>query len=213
MTGNADDPAGRGRGGISQSMIGGILLIAFAIFTWWVISPLTAGTMRAMGPAMMPKMLAGLLGLCGVLLVAFGLIKPDAPVEGLHLRPAILVPLGLVAFALTIRPFDLGFMVTPGLGLAIAGPLAMLIGGQASPQSRVLELIPLSLVLTAFCIILFGDLLNLAIPVYPQALQDSIPAGWSHHDVLRAIAGAYVLLGGLTAIPAFAAARRENARV
>ncbi|MBT9292617.1 tripartite tricarboxylate transporter TctB family protein [Prosthecodimorpha staleyi] len=198
---------------MNQSILGGIVLIALAVFAWWVISPLSAGTMRAMGPAMMPKMLAALLGLCGLLLVVFGFVKPDARVEGLHLRPAILIPLGLVVFGLTIRPFDLGFVVTPGLGLAVAGPLAMLIGGQASPQSRLLELIPLSLILTAFCIILFGDLLNLAIPVYPQALQDRIPAGWSHHDVLRAIAGAYVVLGALTAIPAFAAARREKAHV
>lgn len=211
MAGHADGPARGERGGLNQSILGGLLLIALAAFAWWAVSSLNAGTMRAMGPAMMPKMLAGLLGLCGVLLVAFGIVKPDARVEGLHLRPAIMIPLGLVVFALTIRPFDLGFMVTPGLGIAIAGPLAMLIGGHASPQARLGELVPLSLFLTAFCIILFGDLLNLAIPVYPLALQDRVPAGWSHHGILRLIAAVYVAVGALTAIPAFAAARRERA--
>ena len=35
----------------------------------------------------------------------------------------------VAAFALTIRPVELGGASTPGLGLIVAGPLAVVIGG------------------------------------------------------------------------------------
>ena len=37
--------------------------------------------------------------------------------------------------------------------------------------------------------VLFGDLLNLPIPVFPQALTSLFPADWSQKAVLRATAG------------------------
>ena len=63
----------------------------------------------------------------------------------------------------------------PGLGLAFAGPLAILIGGYATPEARLRELVILALGLTPFCMLLFGDLLNLPIPIFPAALADSFP--------------------------------------
>ena len=37
--------------------------------------------------------------------------------------------------------------------------------------------------------VLFGDLLNLPIPVFPQALTGLFPADWSQKAMLRATAG------------------------
>ena len=48
--------------------------------------------------------------------------------------------------------------------------------------------------LTAFCMILFGDILNLPIPVFPNALLDVFPAGWSQKAILRLAAGALTVL-------------------
>ena len=36
--------------------------------------------------------------------------------------------------------------------------------------------------------VLFGDLLNLPIPIFPQSFANLFPAGWSQKDVLRATA-------------------------
>ena len=99
---------------------------------------------------------------------------------------------------MTIRPFSFAGLATPGLGLLVAGPLAIILGGYATPEARLRDLIILALSLTPFCMVLFGDLLNLPIPVFPQALADLFPAGWSQKAVLRltaaVMAGAALLL-------------------
>jgi hypothetical protein len=68
----------------------------------------------------------------------------------------------------------------------VAGPLAIIIGGYATPEARLRDLVILALSLTPFCMVLFGDLLNLPIPVFPQALTGLFPADWSQKAVLRA---------------------------
>ena len=123
-------------------------------------------------------------------------LGPDHPgIFERRRRPGTLEPAwtylligGILAFALTIRPFTLGGLTTPGLGLLFAGPLAILIGGFATPEARLRDLVILALSLTPFCMVLFGDLLNLPIPVFPQALTGLFPADWSQKAVLRATA-------------------------
>ncbi len=44
-------------------------------------------------------------------------------------RQAIQAPLAILAFAATIRPATLGPVTTPGLGLIVAGPLAVILAG------------------------------------------------------------------------------------
>jgi hypothetical protein len=96
--------------------------------------------------------------------------------------------IGIIAFALTIRPFPLGSFTTPGLGLVVAGPLAILIGGFGTNEVRLRELVILAFALTPFCMVLFGDLLNLPIPIFPQSLASLFPADWSQKQILRATA-------------------------
>src|SRR5690606_32927217 len=76
----------------------------------------------------------------------------------------------------------------------VAGPLAIIIGGFASPEARLRELVILSLSLTPFCMVLFGDLLNLPIPIFPQSLAGLFPADWSQKGILRATAAAMAAL-------------------
>ena len=71
------------------------------------------------------------------------------------LRGPFFVVAGILAFAITIRMF----------GLVIAGPLAMVIGGFATPEVREKEILIFAAVLTAFCVGLFRYLLNLPIPI------------------------------------------------
>jgi hypothetical protein len=65
-----------------------------------------------------------------------------------------------------------------------------------------------TLALTPFCMVLFGDLLNLPIPVFPQALAELFPADWSQKAVLRATAATLLI----AAIIAFFSGRPRPGR-
>ncbi|WP_112663910.1 tripartite tricarboxylate transporter TctB family protein [Microvirga flavescens] len=170
----------------AQDFAGGIFLLLLAALGLWLMRGLPQGRLSAMGPAMLPDWLSIGVGLCGVALLVNGLLKHGAALERWSLRGPVFIILAILAFAATIRPLSLGGFSLPGLGMIVAGPLAILIGGCATPEARLRELVILSLSLTPFCMLLFGDMLNLPIPVFPQALTGLFPAGWSQKDILRA---------------------------
>jgi hypothetical protein len=181
-----------------QSFAGGLLLIALAALALWLTQDLDQGTLNAMGPAMLPRWLAIGVGLSGLALLATAFLKEGDLLERWSLRGPVFVIGAILAFAFTIRGYAFGSLVLPGLGLLVAGPLAIIIGGHATPEARLRDLVILALSLTPFCMVLFGDLLNLPIPVFPQALTGLFPADWSQKAVLRAtaaiMAGAAVLV-------------------
>ncbi len=171
-----------------QSLAGGLVLLALAALALWLTRDLDQGTLNAMGPAMLPRWLAIAVGLSGLALLVFAFIKEGEALERWNLRGPVFVIGGILAFALTIRPFSFGALTTPGLGMLFAGPLAIIIGGYATPEARLRDLLILALSLTPFCMVLFGDLLNLPIPIFPQSLTGLFPADWSQKAVLRATA-------------------------
>jgi putative tricarboxylic transport membrane protein len=138
-----------------QSFACGIVLLALALFALWASDNLTQGTLRAMGPAMLPRVLAVGVGICGIALIATGLLVDGEPLEGWSLRGPVFVAAAILAFALTIRT----------IGFAVAGPLTILISGFASPESRWKESIVFALLMTAFCVGLFRYALNQPMPI------------------------------------------------
>jgi hypothetical protein len=176
-----------------QAVVGGIALMALAAFALYLVSDLSQGTLRSMGPAMLPRWLAIGVGACGLMLAIAGFVSEGHQLESIAYRGPIMVVLGIVFFAITIRGELMGLRV-PQLGLLGAGPLAMFIGGFATPEVRWRDLLILSLALTAGCMILFGDLLNLPIPLYPQWMSDLYPASFSNDMRMRVTAGILVLL-------------------
>jgi hypothetical protein len=168
-----------------------LTLVALAALALWLTRDLDQGSLRAMGPALLPDWLAVGVGLCGLVLVGSSFASDGQGLDRWSLRGPAFVILAILAFALTIRPFALGVVTLPGLGLAIAGPLAIVIGGHATPEARLRDLLILAFLLTPFCMILFGDLLNLPIPVFPQAFADLFPASWSQKQILRLTAALF----------------------
>ena len=203
-----------------QNFFAGLALIAIAAFAIWATGDLSQGTLRAMGPAMLPRWLAIGVGTCGLALTVFSLFSPGDPLrlsdysavvtfavllsvaaiaakvinsafyggtqgsnaffytvivlfygtillmfistlknstwlEARGLRGSFFVVAGILSFAITIRLF----------GLAVAGPLAMIIGGYATPEVREKEIIIFAAIMTAFCIGLFRYFLGLPIPI------------------------------------------------
>jgi putative tricarboxylic transport membrane protein len=138
-----------------RDLLAGASLVVLAVFALWASAPLDAGTRRAMGPGMLPRYVALAVLAAGLLLCVLSLLKRGEGLGRWPLRGPVYVSLAVVAFALTIR----------SVGLAVAGPLVVVVSGAASPESRPRELVIFALVITAFCIGLFKYALGLPIPV------------------------------------------------
>lgn len=138
-----------------RDFLAGLCLVALALFALWAGSKLDPGSLRSPGPAMVPRATALAVGAVGLLVVAFSLLKDGAELGRWPIRGPLFVSLAVVAFALTIR----------SVGLAVAGPLVVIVSGAASAESRPKELVVFALAMTAFCIALFKLVLSLPIPV------------------------------------------------
>jgi hypothetical protein len=138
-----------------QRFFAGLILIAICCFVLWAVAGLNQGTLTAMGPAMFPRALAVLLGIGGVILVALSFWLDGEPLQQWSFRGPVLVTVGILLFALTIRPF----------GLAVASMLALMVSGFATPEARLREVTVFSALLTLACVVLFRYLLAMSIPV------------------------------------------------
>jgi hypothetical protein len=155
-----------------QDLAAGVFLIALALFALWLASSLNAGTMRAMGPGMLPRAVAVLVGLCGVVLAVGAFVWRGPAIGHIPWRGPVFIALGIGAFGLTIRGYRIPLpggagLQTPALGLVGAGPLAIMIAGLASSETRWFDLVIFTAVMTTFCFLLFKVALKLPIPLAP----------------------------------------------
>ncbi len=138
-----------------RDFVAGATLVGVSAFALWASAPLTEGHLRSMGPGMLPRAVAVLLGIAGVALVVMSLVRFGEGLGKWPLRGPVFVFLGVAAFALTIRP----------VGLVVAGPLVFVLGGLASPEARARELVLFAVLMTGFCVGLFRYALHLPIPI------------------------------------------------
>jgi putative tricarboxylic transport membrane protein len=142
---------------LRQDFAGGLVVIAVALFAFWQAADLPVGTLGGMGPGMLPKSLAVLFGALGALLVLDSVLEMGLPLEPWSIRGPVLVVVAMVAFGLTVRE----------MGLAVAGPVAIVIAAFASNEVRWVETIVVGALMTAICIALFKFMLGLPIPLAP----------------------------------------------
>jgi hypothetical protein len=128
-----------------QDLLAGLVLIGVALFALWAAASLSQGRLGAVGPGMMPRGTAILVGLVGLLVALTAFVAPGPRLERWSLRGPFFVCLALVAFAITIR----------WIGLLVAGP----------PETRIKEILLFGIAVTIFSIALFKYVLNLPIPV------------------------------------------------
>ncbi|HET7825545.1 MAG TPA: tripartite tricarboxylate transporter TctB family protein [Anaeromyxobacter sp.] len=138
-----------------RDLVAGAILVALAAFALATGAPLEGGTLRAMGPGMLPRAVAAAVGVAGLLLVGFSFARFGLRLGRWPIRGPIFVTLAVVAFALTIR----------SVGLVLAGPLVVVVSGAASSDVRWKELVAFAVVMTAFCVVLFRSILGLPIPI------------------------------------------------
>lgn len=143
-----------------QDFMAAIFLLLVCAVAFWQALALPIGTLNAIGPGMMPAVLSIILSiLSGVLLVDS--LKEDGPqVTAPSLRGIVFILGSFIAFGLAVRP----------LGLVVAGPLAVVLSGFATNETRFGETLLFGLAMTAFCIALFKFALGLPIPLAPWLL-------------------------------------------
>ena len=138
-----------------QQLLAGLVLMAIGLAAFWALGDLPIGDVNRMGPAMVPKAMAIVLAIGGVLLAVRGFSGGGSSLAGFDLRGPVLISLGLVLFAVTVRPY----------GLAVATPLALFFSGMAARPVRWLQLVLFVVVMTVLCVGLLVLVLDLPIPV------------------------------------------------
>jgi hypothetical protein len=144
-----------------QDATAGLFLLVLAGIALWGGSDLSAGSLNHIGPGMLPRALAALLGMLGIVLFVGAFFNAGAAMERWQLRGPLFVLGAALVFALAIRP----------LGLLVAVPAAMLIAAFASDESSWRETLVYAVVMTVGCFILFKTMLGLPIPVAPWLID------------------------------------------
>jgi putative tricarboxylic transport membrane protein len=143
-----------------QDFVGGIALIAIALFALWASSDLQGMHGFSFGAGTAPRMFAVLLLGLGIAVMVVGLLT-----EGPHLatyawRGPLFVSLSILSFAITIRP----------LGLVISAFASFIISALGTPETRWKETIIVGICLTIGCSLLFPYALGLPLQLFPRFL-------------------------------------------
>src|ERR1700681_5064568 len=143
-----------------QDIVGGIALMAIAVFALWASSDLQGMHGFSFGAGTAPRMFAVLLLGLGLAVMVVGLVT-----EGPHLatyawRGPLFVSLSILSFAVTIRP----------LGLVVSAFLTFMIAALGTAETKWKETLIVGIVLTAFCSFLFPYGLGLPMQLWPRFL-------------------------------------------
>lgn len=138
----------------------GLFLLLLAGIGIYGSLSLAFGQLSGVGPGLMPRVTAVLVGGFGILLILQGLTLGAEPMEPWSLRGLVLVIGAIAVFGFIVRP----------LGLAVAGPVTLILASLADPSTRAREIIPFAIVLSAACVLLFKFMLRLPIPLCPPLL-------------------------------------------
>jgi hypothetical protein len=154
-------------------IIGGGLLTAIALACLFDARDLDLGRLSSFGPGMLPTVLPAILLVCGILLLGTGLLHRGPVIERFRAawRGPAMIGFAILVFALTIENAEFAGLVMPRLGLALAGPLTVILTGYGVADADPWELGAIGFGLTGCCLALFNDALGMDIPLLPSGLQ------------------------------------------
>ena len=141
-----------------QDFVGGIALIAIALFALWASSDLQGMRGFSFGAGTAPRMFAFLLLGLGVAVTVVGLVTEGAHLAKYHWRGPLFVSLSIISFAVAIRP----------LGLVVSAFAAFLIAAMGTAETRWKETIIVGACLTLGCSLLFPYALGLPLQLFPR---------------------------------------------
>ncbi len=144
----------------------GIFLMAVAVFGLFASWHLRPGSISAMGPGYVPRLVLFLQLSLGLAIALQGFVISGEPLEGWSLRPIVWILVAIAFFAAALEPLGL---IVATIGLILLASFAHRGSGSAERRPRLIEVVLSMLVLTTFCVVVFVYLLGLTIPVWPHA--------------------------------------------
>jgi putative tricarboxylic transport membrane protein len=143
-----------------QDFVGGIALMAIALFALWASSDLQGMHGFSFGAGTAPRMFAVLLLGLGIAIMVVGLLTEGAHLATYAWRGPLFVSLSILSFAITIRP----------LGLVLSAFITFMVAALGTHETRWKETTIVGIVLTAFCSFLFPYALGLPMQLWPRFL-------------------------------------------
>jgi hypothetical protein len=136
----------------------GVFLVALGALAYTLAGELTVGTAASMGPGYVPRGLALIIMVYGLVLGLRAAFTGHVPFPAVAWRPLILIAVSVTLFGILL----------PVMGLAITSVVVVLAAGLASYDVRLKENAILALALAIFAVLLFVTALGLPIPVWPR---------------------------------------------
>jgi len=139
-----------------QDFGAGCIFAAIGLAGLWIGCGYRFGSLVRMGPGFMPVVVSSLVMMLGILIIGKAAFSHGAAIEATKLRPLILIPGAVIAFALMI----------PRFGLVPSVLVTAMIAGRAAPDADIRTNVVLSVSLVLFSLLLFRFGLNLPIPAW-----------------------------------------------
>jgi len=143
-----------------QDFVGGLALIAIALFALWASSDLQGMRGFSFGAGTAPRMFAVLLLGLGIGVTVVGLVTEGEHITTYAWRGPLFVSLAILSFAITIRP----------LGLVVSAFASFMISALGTPETKWKETIIVGICLTIGCSLLFPYALGLPLQLFPRFL-------------------------------------------
>ncbi|MGY8706890.1 tripartite tricarboxylate transporter TctB family protein [Bradyrhizobium sp. 18BD] len=144
----------------AQDYVGGVILMALALFALWASSDLQGMRGFSFGAGTAPRMFGGLLVAMSAGIALSGLLVDGPGMSHYSWRGPLFVMVAILFFALAIRP----------LGLVVTAFASFMIAATGSHETRWLEAAIVGACLTLGCAILFPYVLGLPMPMFPRFL-------------------------------------------
>jgi hypothetical protein len=144
----------------AQDYVGGVILMALALFALWASSDLQGMRGFSFGAGTAPRMFGGLLVALSAGIALTGLLTDGPAMAHYSWRGPLFVMVAILFFALAIRP----------LGLVVTAFVSFMIAALGSHETRWLEAAIVGACLTLGCAILFPYVLGLPMPMFPRFL-------------------------------------------
>jgi putative tricarboxylic transport membrane protein len=141
----------------SQDFAAGLLLLGFGLAGLWIGADYPMGTAQRPGTGVLPHILSWCLIATGVLLWLKAAFAGSPPISAWAWRPAIMVTLAIVAFALLVDR----------LGLVVAMIVSMTLTALGTPDTRWREYLVFALLMLVIGVGLFIYGLGMPIPALP----------------------------------------------
>lgn len=143
-----------------QDFVGGVALMAIAIFALWASSDLQGMRGFSFGAGTAPRMFGYLLLALGAGVALMGILNDGPKVSNFAWRGPLFVSLAILSFAVCIRP----------MGMIFSALSSFLIAALGTHETRWKETLIVGICLTAFCALLFPYALGLPLQMLPTFL-------------------------------------------